>query len=62
MNECEHKWVFMETAKQVGYIGSYSTPSKEWRRIDRFYCEKCLEIKEIKKTVPGRCEKPEWFD
>jgi hypothetical protein len=60
MNECEHKWVFMETVKQAG-ISAYSE-TRNWKRIDRFYCEKCLEIREIKKTEYGWKPKPEWFD
>ncbi len=63
MNECEHKWVFMETVKQRGERASFGiSPQKEWKRIDRFYCEKCLEIKELTKTAPGYQDKPEWFD
>jgi hypothetical protein len=56
---CEHKWVLMETVKQQGYSG-YG--SQQWKRIDRFYCEKCLEIKELVKTAPGYYDKPDWFD
>lgn len=63
MNECEHKWVFMETAKRRGERASFGlSPAKPWKRIDRFYCEKCLEIKEIIKTAPDYADKPEWFD
>jgi len=59
---CEHKWVFMETARQHGKSSCYDSPAVNWRRTDRFYCEKCLEIKEIIKTAPGWEDKPEWFD
>lgn len=63
MEKCEHKWVFMETVKHRGERGSWGMSScKEWKRIDRFYCEKCLEIKEIVKTAPGWEDKPEWYD
>jgi hypothetical protein len=60
---CEHKWVFMETVKQRGERASFGiSPQKEWKRTDRFYCEKCLEIKEIVKTEYGYMDKPDWFD
>jgi hypothetical protein len=60
---CEHKWVFMETVKQHGERASFGMcAQKDWKRIDRFYCEKCLEIKELIKTAPGYYGKPEWFD
>ncbi len=58
MGKCEHKYVYMETVRQCASI----TLKKEWKRIDRFYCEKCLEIKDIIKTAPLREKKPEWFD
>jgi hypothetical protein len=59
---CIHKWVYMETARQHGKSSCYDSPAVNWRRTDRFYCEKCLEIKEIIKTAPGWEDKPEWFD
>lgn len=63
MNECDHKWAFMETVKQRGERASFGiSAQKQWKRVDRFYCEKCLEIKEIIKTAPGWEDKPEWFD
>ena len=62
MNECEHKWVFMETVKQRWrgrVINPSISPQKKWKRIDRFYCEKCLEIKArtCEKETPGYEEK-----
>lgn len=56
---CKHKFVFMETIRQHGTTAYYSI---SWKRVDRFYCEKCLEIKELIKTAPGYYNKPEWFD
>jgi hypothetical protein len=62
-HQCEHKFIYMQTVRQHGeqpWIGV--RPGKEWKRIDRFYCEKCLEFKEITKTAMCYKEKPEWFD
>ncbi|KZL88689.1 hypothetical protein [Clostridium magnum] len=62
-NQCEHKFIHMETSRQHGedaWIGV--RPGKEWKRIDRFFCEKCLEFKEITKTAMCYEDKPEWFD
>ena len=59
MNECKHKWVFMETARVKACT---YPPVSGWKRIDRFYCEKCLEIKELTKETPHYHDKPEWFD
>ena len=57
--KCSHKWVYMQTVRQQGYTGH---GAKNWKRIDRFYCEKCLEINDIVKSAPAYEEKPEWFD
>ena len=60
---CEHKFVFMETVRQHGIMPSFGYyDAVDWKRIDRFYCEKCLEIKEIVKTEYGYKDKPDWFD
>ena len=55
--------MFMETVRQRGERASFGiSHQKDWKRIDRFYCEKCLEIKELVKTSPGYEDKPDWFD
>lgn len=60
---CNHKYMFMETVRQRGERASFGiSHQKDWKRIDRFYCEKCLEIKELVKTSPGYEDKPDWFD
>ncbi len=60
---CNHKYVFMETVRQRGERASFGiSHQKDWKRIDRFYCEKCLEIKELVQTAPGYKDKPDWFD
>jgi len=53
---CEHKWVLLEVIRKTGW-GSYNT---EYIRIDRFYCEKCLEQKNVEKRGYSR-EVPEWY-
>ena len=48
MNECEHKWVFQETKKKtiIRYQNGYTA---YFDRTDIYYCEKCCEIKKLKK-------------
>lgn len=53
---CEHKWVYFDTKKYYQYrdfLGLFT-------RIDKFYCEKCLEMKDVKKEDYSR-ETPEWY-
>ena len=59
---CNHKYVFMETVRQKGQRPSGYSNTIDWKRIDRFYWEKCLEIKERIQTSPGYEDKPDWFD
>jgi len=56
MQECKHKWVHLETIKRVESHGYQS----EYIKIDRFFCEKCLEQKETRKSEYSR-ETPEWY-
>ena len=63
MDKCKHEFIYMETVKQRGERPSFGISSSvEWKRIDRFYCNKCLDIKDITKTVRGYEDKPDWFD
>lgn len=41
---CEHKWVHQITDYLIETENYYS---KRFKRIDTYYCEKCLEIKEV---------------
>lgn len=56
-NNCEHKWVYQCTdykCDRGGYASQYT-------KIDTYYCERCLEQKEIiAKDVSSR-EKPYWY-
>lgn len=54
---CEHRWVFIESHYKADSSGGYNIC---YSRLDRFYCEKCLEQKEVTKREHSR-EKPEWF-
>jgi hypothetical protein len=58
---CTHKFVHLETVKERprSIPNSYSVLG--WKRIDRFYCEKCLEQKEFVKTAPHYENQPDWF-
>lgn len=42
--DCNHKFIHLETEAFSESTGRYMIT---WKRIDRFYCEKCLEEKEI---------------
>lgn len=48
MSECEHNWVFQENSKKSSITG-YEHYSAIFTRIDRYYCSRCCEIKEIEK-------------
>ena len=62
MSDCEHKFAHLDTIyKKEHYPGTYCT---SYKRIDRFFCEKCLEEREkIKtKTINHNFEKaPDWW-
>ena len=57
---CEHKWVHFET--RYLYISNYPGSSK-FKRIDRFFCEKCCKEKVIEKECYDYEDRhPEWFN
>ncbi len=57
MDNCEHKYIHLETR----YIKTDSSHvSNTYKRIERFFCEKCCEEKVIKKEE-CRTYIPEWF-
>lgn len=57
---CEHKWQHFETRNIL--IDNYPS-SNQFKRIDRFFCEKCCETKEIiKSCMNWEDRNPEWFD
>ena len=54
--KCEHKWVFLETKRIYDHQGY----NDNFVRIDRFYCEKCLEQKDVRREGYSRAT-PEWY-
>jgi hypothetical protein len=59
--QCEHKFVHLETVKEKPrYIPNTSITSG-WKRVDRFFCEKCLETIEKVQTEPHWKDQPDWF-
>ena len=57
---CDHKWVHFET--RYLYIDNYPSSSK-FKRIDRFFCEKCCEEKVVEKSCYDYEDRhPEWFN
>jgi len=57
MKKCDHKFVHLDTNTWTDTSGAYQIG---WFRIDRFFCEKCLEEKSVKKEEWAR-DKPEWY-
>lgn len=56
--QCNHKWVFQDSI----YYCQYSCyGNSEYKRIDTYYCEKCLEQKEILAKCECSREKPYWY-
>jgi len=59
---CDHKFVYMESVRQKGERPSMGVSSgNQWKRIDRFFCEKCLEFKDKVQTAEGWEHQPEWW-
>lgn len=56
LNKCDHKYIFIESKKKTEE-GSYQIG---WKRVDRFYCERCLEQREVVKEEWSR-EAPAWW-
>lgn len=57
MNNCEHKFVYLETHKSRTH---YDRGYNNFQKTDVFFCEKCLEYKE-KVTQGDALEVPAWF-
>jgi hypothetical protein len=56
--ECKHFYEHLGTIKKASEI------DKKYTRIDRFYCRRCLDIKEIiiKDDKPyGQNPTPDWY-
>lgn len=57
--DCEHKFVLLDTVKRK----VSETYGNSYKRIDIFFCEKCLETKEVKKEeyIGYRENIPDWY-
>lgn len=55
--ECQHVYSHLETIKKTNSDGGYNI---EYKRIDRFFCQKCLKERETVKSTYSR-DKPDWF-
>lgn len=58
MSECKHQFEHLDT-QYLYYSRTFG--NSIYKRIDRFYCTKCCEQKEV---VKEKCTnyQPEWFD
>jgi hypothetical protein len=56
--QCGHGWEHLGT-QYLYYTRNFGNPT--YKRVDRFYCNKCCEIKEVIKSECD-CHQPEWFD
>ena len=57
--ECKHKWIFMESICKKTAFGF----GIEYTRTDLFFCEKCLEQKQVKKEASQKYGEsaPDWY-
>ncbi|MDQ0414222.1 hypothetical protein [Mesobacillus stamsii] len=56
--QCTHKFIHLDTKNTKEYF--VTTGMTLYTRIDYFFCEKCLEEKENRKSETSRT-KPEWY-
>ena len=56
-SKCQHEFVFLRSAKWAETSGGYND---EYFRLDTFFCSKCLEQKEVKKSECCRAT-PDWY-
>ncbi|MCR8983216.1 hypothetical protein [Brevibacillus laterosporus] len=62
LGDCEHKYIHLETIRQTGSRPSWGISSgQQWKRVDRFFCEKCLDETERIKTAEGWEDCPVWW-
>jgi len=55
--KCDHRYVLLSTAKWTDGAGEFNT---HFIRVDRFYCERCLADKELRKEERAR-DTPDWY-
>ena len=54
--ECNHNYQHLDTTKYTTDAGYNTT----FVRVDRYYCTKCLDQKQLKREATTR-ETPEWY-
>lgn len=54
--QCQHVWRHLETVRWTDF-GNYNS---HFHRVDRYFCEKCLETHEKKQDEFSR-DTPEWY-
>lgn len=54
---CDHKFIFLRTAKWIESTGGYNT---QFVRVDTFFCEKCLKQEE-KRQEDYKRDTPSWY-
>lgn len=54
---CEHKWVYQVS----DYKFESGRHNNTFMRIDTYYCEKCLEIKDVITKQEDSYIKPYWY-
>lgn len=47
VEKCNHKWIFQETQQKRHTTNNNGHYTAHFERVDVYYCEKCLEIKNI---------------
>ncbi len=55
--DCEHKFVYIDSKKWISR-GGYRP--FEYTKVNRFFCEKCLQTKEIERKEVSWGE-PDWY-
>jgi hypothetical protein len=59
---CKHKFVYYYSSKRASRIWEYGW-IYTFVKIDYFYCEKCLDTKEIRREcTQHEATGPEWFE
>lgn len=62
MENCIHQYQLKESKKQKAERGSIGLfPSKDWKRIDIYFCIYCLEEKIIIKQESWLGDMPDWW-
>jgi hypothetical protein len=54
---CQHRYVVLRSARWTDDSGSYNT---HFIRLDTFFCEHCLDQKEVRKEEYSR-DTPDWY-